>query len=70
MVQDRAWKEFFNLFFRNTVQMQIYMSTHPMNIYTYTIPLSISERLSRFGLEIHEVSHQEQFTVDENITSH
>jgi hypothetical protein len=32
--------------------------------------MSIFKKLSRFDLEIHEVSQQERFTVDRDITSH
>jgi hypothetical protein len=35
-------------------------------MYTYHIYMSIFKRLGQFDLEIHEVSHQEQLTVDEN----
>jgi hypothetical protein len=47
------------------------MSTHT---YKYThvhpTPMSTSERLSQFDLEIYEVGHQECIAVDENVTSH
>jgi hypothetical protein len=39
-------------------------------IYTHINFMSISERLSRIDLEIHEVGHQERLAVDENIVSH
>jgi hypothetical protein len=38
--------------------------------YVYLIFMSTSERLSRLNLEIHKVGHQEQLTVDGNVTSH
>jgi hypothetical protein len=47
------------------------MSTH---LYKYThvylIPMSISEKLSRLDLDIHEVSHQERLVVDGDVASH
>jgi hypothetical protein len=47
------------------------MSTHPYeHMYAHPIPMSISERLGRFDLEIHEVGHQEHLTIDGDITSH
>jgi hypothetical protein len=41
-----------------------------MNTYTHPISMNTYERLSRLDLEIHEVSHQECLTVDEDIVSH
>jgi hypothetical protein len=41
-----------------------------MNIYVYPIPISNSERLSRFDLEIHEVVHQKRLAVDEDVVSY
>jgi hypothetical protein len=47
------------------------MSTHP---YEYTrihfTFMSKSETLSRFDLEIHEVSHQKRLAVDGDVASH
>jgi hypothetical protein len=60
-------------FFRNTVQtyVLIHISIHSYeHMYVHPTPMSISERLSRFDLEIHEVGHQECFTVDRKVTSH
>jgi hypothetical protein len=53
------------------VDTYICMSTHPYkHTYAHHTLISISERLSRFDLEIHEVSHQERLTVDSDIVSH
>jgi hypothetical protein len=42
------------------------MITHLFeHTYTHHTPMSTSERLSRFDIEIHEVSHQECLAVDE-----
>jgi hypothetical protein len=47
------------------------MRTHPYkHTHAHPISMSISERLSRFDLEIHKVDHQECIAVDENVTSH
>jgi hypothetical protein len=47
------------------------MSTHPYeHMHTHPTPMSTSERLSRFDLEIHEVDHQERLTVNEDVASH
>jgi hypothetical protein len=45
------------------------MSTHPYE-YAHAHPtlISISERLSRLDLEIHEVGHEERIAVDGDIT--
>jgi hypothetical protein len=32
--------------------------------------MNTSERLDRFDLEIHEVGHQKNLAVDEDVTSH
>jgi hypothetical protein len=46
------------MFFLNTVYTHIRMNTHSYKrMYTYPIFMSISERLSRLVLEIHEVGH-------------
>jgi hypothetical protein len=42
---------------------QFYEHTH-----VHLTPMSTSERLSRFDLKIHEVSHQELLTVDGDVT--
>jgi hypothetical protein len=39
-------------------------------MYTHLILMSISKKLSRFDLKIHEVSHKKCLTVDEDIISH
>jgi hypothetical protein len=41
-----------------------------MNTHIHSISMSISERLSQFDLQIHEVDHQERLAIDENIASH
>jgi hypothetical protein len=47
------------------------MSTHPYeHTYVHSTPMSTSERLSRFDLEIHEVGHQERLAVDGDVASH
>jgi hypothetical protein len=47
------------------------MITHSYEyIYVYHIYMSISERLRRLDFEIHEVGHQERFTVDGDIVFH
>jgi hypothetical protein len=47
------------------------MSTHLYeHTHVYPAPMSISERLSRLDLEIHEVGHQERLTVDGDVISH
>jgi hypothetical protein len=49
----------------------MYMSNYLYEyIYVYPTPISNSERLSRFDLEIHEVGHQKRLAVDEDIVSH
>jgi hypothetical protein len=39
-------------------------------MYIYLTSMNISERLSRFDFEIHEVGHQERLTIDRDVTSH
>jgi hypothetical protein len=39
-------------------------------MYTHSIFMSNSERLSWLDPEIHEVDHQERLTVDGSVTSH
>jgi hypothetical protein len=47
------------------------MNTHPYKYtYIYHTLMSISEKLSRLDLEIHEVGHQERLAVDEDVISH
>jgi hypothetical protein len=47
------------------------MSTHPYeHMRVHPTPMSTSERLSRFNLEIYEVSHQERLVVDNDAVSH
>jgi hypothetical protein len=47
------------------------MSTYTYeHVYTHPIPMSISEKLSRLNLKIHEVGHQECIAVDGGIVSH
>jgi hypothetical protein len=47
------------------------MSTHLYEyMYIYHTFMSISERLNRLDLEIHEVGHQEHLAVDGDVTSH
>jgi hypothetical protein len=47
------------------------MSNHSYeHMYAHPISMNISERLNRVDFEIHEVSHQERFTVDGDVTSH
>jgi hypothetical protein len=45
-----------------------------VHLYKYThvhpTPMSISERLNRFDLEIHEIGHQKHLAVDGNVSSH
>jgi hypothetical protein len=41
-----------------------------MNIGTYILLLSTSERLSRLDLDIYKVDHQERLTVDGDVASH
>jgi hypothetical protein len=60
-------------FLRNStnVDADTRMSTHPYEYtYVHSTPMSTSKRLSRFDLEIHEVSHQERLTIDGGVTSH
>jgi hypothetical protein len=45
------------------------MSTHPYE-HTHHIPISTSERLSRFDIDIHEGGHQERLAVDGDVASH
>jgi hypothetical protein len=47
--------------------MNTYLYEHT---HTHSNPMSTSERLSRFDLEIHEVGHQERLTVDGDVASH
>jgi hypothetical protein len=47
------------------------MSTHPYEyIYVHYILIITSERLNQFGLEIHEIGHQERLAVDGDIVSY
>jgi hypothetical protein len=47
------------------------MSTYPYeHTHTYPTPMSTSERLSQFDLEIYEVGHQEHIIVDGDVASH
>jgi hypothetical protein len=39
-------------------------------MHTHIIPMSTSERLSWFDLEIHEVDQQDCLTVDRDVVSH
>jgi hypothetical protein len=58
------------LFLRN-IDTHIHMSTHPYKYtYTHPTPISISKRLSRLDLEIHEVGHQERLAIDGDVVSH
>jgi hypothetical protein len=45
------------------------MSTHPLWTHTHPIPMSTSEKLSRFDLKIHEIGHQERLAVNDDVTS-
>jgi hypothetical protein len=46
------------------------MSTHPYkHMHAHPTPMSTSKRLSRLDFVIHEVGHQECFTVDGDIAS-
>jgi hypothetical protein len=47
--------------------MSIHLYEHT---YIYSTPMSISERLSRLDIKIHEVDQQECLAVDEDIVSH
>jgi hypothetical protein len=40
------------------------------HVYTHLIPMSISEKLSRLNLKIHEVGHQERIAVDGGVVFH
>jgi hypothetical protein len=53
------------------VDTYIHMSTH-LYKYTHTqsTPMSISERLSRLNLEIHEIGYQECLVVNGDVASH
>jgi hypothetical protein len=51
------------LFFRNTVQTQIFIHVRALT------SMSTFERLSRLDLEIHEIGHQKRLTVDETSPS-
>jgi hypothetical protein len=45
------------------------MNTHPYEYtHIHSILMSISERLSRLDLKIHEVSHQERIAIDGDVT--
>jgi hypothetical protein len=39
-------------------------------MHVYSIPMSTSEKLSRFDLKIHEFGHQERIAVDRDVASH
>jgi hypothetical protein len=46
------------------------MSTHPYeHIHAHPIPMSTSERLSWFDIEIYKVGHQECLAVDGDVAS-
>jgi hypothetical protein len=55
-------------FFRNSTNTDLYtrMSTHFYEHMSYSTFMSIYKRLSWLNLEIHEVGHQEYFTVKNN----
>jgi hypothetical protein len=60
-------------FKKHSINTDIYTRTSIHSYkYTYAHPTStsISEKLSRLDLEIHEVGHQEHLTVDRDIASH
>jgi hypothetical protein len=46
------------------------MYEHSPTHYAYLIFMIISERLSRFDHEIHEIGQQECITVDEDVASY
>jgi hypothetical protein len=46
-------------------------STHPYkHTHVHPTPMSTSERLGQFDLEIHEVDHQERLAVNGDVASH
>jgi hypothetical protein len=68
----------------NVLWNQIFFEKHSIDVDTHTHTsihpyehtnahptlMSTSERLSQFNFEIHEVSHQECFAVDEDVASY
>jgi hypothetical protein len=60
-------------FFKYTINVDTYISTS-IHSYEYThaqsTSMNISKRLSQLNLEIHEVSYQECFTADRDVTSY
>jgi hypothetical protein len=47
--------------------MRTYSYEH---MYAHSTPMSTSERLSRFDLEIHKIGYQERLAVDGDVASH
>jgi hypothetical protein len=47
--------------------MSTYLYEHT---YAHHTRMSISERLNRLDLKIHEISHQERLIIDEDVISH
>jgi hypothetical protein len=53
------------------IDIHIRMSTHLYeHTHAHPTPMSISEKLSRLDLEIHEVGHQERLVVDGDVASY
>jgi hypothetical protein len=47
------------------------MNTHFYeHMHVYLIPMSTSEKLSRFDFKIHKVGHQKYLVVDGDVVSH
>jgi hypothetical protein len=68
---DRATVYIYFKKHRTNTDTHICMCTHLYeHMYAHRTPMITSERLSRLDLKIHEVDHQERFTVDEDIASH
>jgi hypothetical protein len=67
-----GWNGF--LFFKTQYKHILLIHVQELKCYkhtpVHTTRISISDRLNRLDIEIHEVGHQERLTVDEDIASH
>jgi hypothetical protein len=60
-------------FLKHIINVDIHtrMSSYPYeHMHARPTPMSTSERLSWFDLEIHKVSHQERLAIDEDVSFH
>jgi hypothetical protein len=60
-------------FYKHSINIDIYIRiiTYPYeHTYIHLTSMSTSERLSRFDIEIHKVSHQRRIAVDRDVASY